>query len=134
MVTSTLLVAMVLVILAQVVFRRALNLSLAWTEEVGRTALRVPVRASLLSDGPAFRLRIAGQCAAAARGRWVLLGVDVASPRSAWCCDRVLRPDRGRHGLVTPATLASRAPAFLLSALLTLVRRDALRARWLAEG
>ena len=34
--TSALLVAMVLVILAQVVFRYALNLSLAWTEEVGR--------------------------------------------------------------------------------------------------
>lgn len=35
-VTSTLLVAMVVVILLQVVFRYAVNVSLAWTEEVGR--------------------------------------------------------------------------------------------------
>jgi TRAP-type C4-dicarboxylate transport system permease small subunit len=34
--TSALLVAMVVVIVAQVVFRYALDLSLAWTEEVGR--------------------------------------------------------------------------------------------------
>ena len=34
--TGTLLAAMVVVILLQVTFRYALNLSLAWTEEVGR--------------------------------------------------------------------------------------------------
>ena len=34
--TSTLLAAMVMVILSQVAFRYAVNLSLAWTEEVGR--------------------------------------------------------------------------------------------------
>jgi TRAP-type C4-dicarboxylate transport system permease small subunit len=78
--TSVLLVAMVLVILAQVIFRYALNLSLAWTEEVGRYLF---VWVCLFGASLAYRL---GQHTGyetlvnlmpAPLARWVMIGVDV---------------------------------------------------------
>lgn len=80
-VTSTLLVGMVLVILAQVVFRYALNLSLAWTEEVGRYLF---VWVCLLGAALAYRLgqhsgyETVVQALPRAAARWVMNGVDLA--------------------------------------------------------
>jgi len=78
--TGTLLAAMVIVILLQVTFRYALNLSLAWTEEVGRYLF---VWICLFGASLAYRY---GQHSGyetvvaalpAAAGRWVMRGVDV---------------------------------------------------------
>ena len=78
--TGTLLAAMVIVILLQVTFRYALNLSLAWTEEVGRYLF---VWICLFGASLAYRY---GQHSGyetvvaampAGVGRWVMRGVDV---------------------------------------------------------
>lgn len=78
---STLLAAMVLVILLQVVFRYAINLSLAWTEEIGRYLF---VWVCLLGASLAYRLAAHSGYETFVRAmpkkvaKWVMVGVDVA--------------------------------------------------------
>ena len=79
-VTSALLVAMVVVILLQVVFRYAVNVSLAWTEEVGRYLF---VWVCLLGAALAYRLASHSGYETFVRAmpermfNWVMGGVDV---------------------------------------------------------
>lgn len=78
--TNVLLVAMVLVILAQVVFRYSLNLSLAWTEEVGRYLF---VWVCLFGASLAYRMGQHTGYETLVRAlpervaRWVMVGVDL---------------------------------------------------------
>src|SRR5262245_37635623 len=80
-VTGTLLVAMVLVILAQALFRYVLNLSLAWTEEVGRYLF---VWVCLLGASLAYRMgqhsgyETVVQALPSKAARWVMNGVGLA--------------------------------------------------------
>ena len=135
--TGALLVTMVIVILSQVVFRYALNISLAWTEEVGRYLF---VWICLLGASLAYRLgqhsgyeSVVGALPATAQ-RWVMGGVDLLV-----ACFSVIMVVSSRElieaglGQVTPATqfrIAYVYVAFPLSALATLIFvADAIRRR-----
>lgn len=135
--TSTLLVAMVLVILAQVVFRYALNLSLAWTEEVGRYLF---VWVCLLGAALAYRLGQHSGYEALVRALprrgayWVMVGVDLAvAVFSVVLLVASIDLIEAGMGQFTPATqfrIGYVYLAFPLSGLLMLVFvADALRRR-----
>jgi TRAP-type C4-dicarboxylate transport system permease small subunit len=133
--TGTLLAAMVVVILLQVTFRYALNLSLAWTEEVGRYLF---VWICLFGASLAYRY---GQHSGyetlvaalpAAAGRWVTRGVDVlVAVFSVVLIVSSRELIEAGMGQVTPATqfrIAYVYLAFPLSAVVTLIFVvDALR-------
>ena len=133
--TGTLLAAMVVVILLQVTFRYALNLSLAWTEEVGRDLV---VWICLFGASLAYRY---GQHSGyetlvaalpAAAGRWVTRGVDVlVAVFSVVLIVSSRELIEAGMGQVTPATqfrIAYVYLAFPLSAVVTLIFVvDALR-------
>ena len=133
--TGTLLAAMVVVILLQVTFRYALNLSLAWTEEVGRYLF---VWICLFGASLAYRY---GQHSGyetlvaalpAAAGRWVTRGVDVlVAVFSVVLIVSSRELIEAGMGQVTPATqfrIAYVYLAFPVSAVATLVFvADALR-------
>jgi TRAP-type transport system small permease protein len=136
-VTSTLLVAMVLVILAQVLFRYVLNLSLAWTEEVGRYLF---VWICLLGASLAYRMgqhsgyETVVQALPRKAAYWVMNGVDAAVAVFSVVMMIAARDliDAGL-GQLTPATqfrIGYVYLAFPLSALIMLVFvADALRLR-----
>ena len=133
--TGALLAAMVVVILMQVTFRYALNLSLAWTEEVGRYLF---VWICLFGASLAYRY---GQHSGyetlvaalpAAAGRWVTRGVDVlVAVFSVVLIVSSRELIEAGMGQVTPATqfrIAYVYLAFPLSAVVTLIFVvDALR-------
>ena len=133
--TGTLLAAMVVVILLQVTFRYALNLSLAWTEEVGRYLF---VWICLFGASLAYRY---GQHSGyetlvaalpAAAGRWVTRGVDVlVAVFSVVLIVSSRELIEAGMGQVTPATqfrIAYVYLAFPVSAVVTLIFVvDALR-------
>ena len=135
--TGALLAAMVIVILLQVTFRYALNLSLAWTEEVGRYLF---VWICLFGASLAYRY---GQHSGyetlvaampAAVGRWVTRGVDVlVAIFSIVLIVSSKELIEAGMGQVTPATqlvIAYIYFAFPLSAVTTLIFvADALRRR-----
>jgi TRAP-type C4-dicarboxylate transport system permease small subunit len=135
--TSALLAAMVLVIVAQVVFRYGLNVSLAWTEEVGRYLF---VWICLLGASLGYRHGqhsgyesvVAAMPPKAAR--WVMVGVDglVAAFSIVLIVASRELIDAGM-GQLTPATqfrIAYVYAAFPLSGLITLLFVvDAVRKR-----
>ena len=135
--TGTLLAAMVIVILLQVTFRYALNLSLAWTEEVGRYLF---VWICLFGASLAYRF---GQHSGyetvvaampAAVGRWVMRGVNVlVAVFSIVLIVSSRELIEAGMGQLTPATqfrIAYIYLAFPLSAVATLIFvADALRRR-----
>ncbi len=135
--TSALLVAMVAVIFAQVLFRYALNLSLAWTEEIGRYLF---VWLCLLGASLAYRLgqhsgyeSLVRALSPGAAHR-VMIGVDlcVAVFSLAMLVSSVELIESGL-GQFTPATqfrIGYVYLAFPLSALLMLIFvADAVRQR-----
>lgn len=136
--TSVLLAAMVFVIVAQVVFRYAVNVSLAWTEEVGRYLF---VWICLLGAALGYRHGqhsgyesvVAALPPAAAR--WVMAGVDALVAVFSIVLVVASREliDAGM-GQLTPATqfrIAYVYIAFPLSGLITLLFViDGVRRRW----
>ena len=136
--TATLLVAMVAVILAQVIFRYAVNMSLAWTEEVGRYLF---VWICLFGAALGYRYnQHSGYESIVAKlpphaARWVMTGVDGLVALFSLVLIFASREliDAGM-GQLTPATqlrIAYIYAAFPLSGLFTLLFVvDALRARW----
>jgi TRAP-type C4-dicarboxylate transport system permease small subunit len=139
--TATLLVAMVTVILLQVTFRYALNLSLAWTEEVGRYLF---VWICLFGASLAYRY---GQHSGyetvvaalpAAAGRWLTAAVDaLVAIFSIVLIVSSRELIEAGMGQLTPATelrIAYVYFAFPLSAVATLIFvADALRKRRTAD-
>jgi TRAP-type C4-dicarboxylate transport system permease small subunit len=138
--TSTLLVAMVLVILAQVIFRYVLNLSLAWTEEVGRY-LFVWVCLFGASLGYRYGQHSGYETVVAALppalGRWVTSAVDgLVALFSVVLVVSSRELIEAGMGQLTPATelrIAYIYYAFPLSAMVTLLFvADAVSGRWRA--
>ena len=138
--TSTLLAAMVMVILSQVAFRYAVNLSLAWTEEVGRY-LFVWICLFGASLGYRYGQHSGYETIVAAlppaAGRWVMTAVDgLVALFSIVLMVSSRELIEAGMGQLTPATelrIAYVYFAFPLSALATLVFVvDAVRQRWRA--
>ncbi len=136
--TSALLVAMVLVILAQVVFRYALNLSLAWTEEVGRYLF---VWVCLFGAALGYRhgqhsgYETVVAALPPSLGRWVTSAVDgLVALFSLVLVVSSRELIEAGMGQLTPATefrIAYIYYAFPLSALVTLLFvADAMSRRW----
>lgn len=136
--TAALLAAMVLVILAQVVFRYAVNLSLAWTEEVGRylfvwVCLFGAALGYRYGQHSGYESVVAALPPAAAR--WVMAGVDVLIALFSIVLIVASRElIEAGMGQLTPATqirIAYIYAAFPLSGLVTLLFvADAVRGRW----
>lgn len=135
--TATLLVAMVAVILAQIVFRYAVNMSLAWTEEVGRylfvwVCLFGAALGYRYGQHSGYESVVAAMPPRAAR--WVMIGVDGIVALFSIVLIVASREliDAG-IGQLTPATqfrIAYVYVAFPLSGLVTLLFVvDAVRAR-----
>jgi TRAP-type C4-dicarboxylate transport system permease small subunit len=136
--TAALLAAMVAVILAQVIFRYAVNMSLAWTEEVGRylfvwICLFGAALGYRYSQHSGYESVVAALPPRAAR--WVMTGVDALVALFSVVLIVASRElIEAGMGQLTPATqfrIAYIYVAFPLSGLITLLFvADAARARW----
>jgi TRAP-type transport system small permease protein len=136
--TGTLLVAMVLVILSQVAFRYALNVSLAWTEEVGRylfvwICLFGAALGYRYGQHSGYESVVAAMPKAAAY--WVMTAVDgLVAVFSIVLMVSSKELIEAGMGQLTPATqlrISYIYLAFPLSAIATLIFvADALHKRW----
>ena len=136
--SSALLVAMVFVILSQIAFRYAINVSLAWTEEIGRYLF---VWICLFGAALGFRLaqhsgyESVVSAMPASVQRWLMTAVDllVGLFSIVLVVSSIDLIDAG-FGQLTPATqfrIAYVYFAFPLSAIATLIFvADSIRARF----
>lgn len=135
---AALLAAMVAVILAQVVFRYAVNMSLAWTEEVGRylfvwICLVGAALAYRFSQHSGYETVVAALPPRVAR--WVMTAVDVLvavfSIVLIVASRELIEAGMGQFTPATQVRIAYIYVAFPVSGLVTLLFvADAVRARW----